>query len=67
MSAASPHSADTPTVAGAARPRRTAPTVLKDIVLFFVAPFVTLVYLALFPFIGFATVVKAWRDRKAAG
>jgi hypothetical protein len=67
MSAASPHSGETPTATGEARARRTAPMVLTDIILFFAAPFVTVAYLGLFPFIGFATVVRAWRDRKATG
>jgi hypothetical protein len=48
-------------------PRRTAGQVLKDIVLFFAAPFVTLVYLALFPFIGMKLLAQAWRERKQAG
>ena len=47
--------------------RRTASQVLKDIGLFFAAPFVTLAYLAMFPFIGIRMVLEARRQRKEAG
>jgi hypothetical protein len=47
-------------------PHRTADQVLKDIGLFFAAPFVTLAYLALFPFIGFSELRRGWHERKAA-
>jgi hypothetical protein len=46
---------------------RTIPAVLKDIALFFAAPFVTIAYLCLFPFIGIAMFRQAWRHRKATG
>jgi hypothetical protein len=46
--------------------RRSPARVLKDIGLFFASPFVTLAYLALFPFIGMKLLIQAWRDRKAA-
>jgi hypothetical protein len=52
---------------GAAGSRRTAAQVLKDIGLFFAAPWVTLAYLALFPFIAMKLLAQAWRQRKAAG
>lgn len=51
---------------GEAGSRRTPARVLKDIGLFFASPFVTLAYLALFPFIGMKLLIQAWRDRKAA-
>jgi hypothetical protein len=51
----------------AAVPRRTVPQVAKDIALFAAAPFVTLACLSLFPFIGLAMLVQAWRHRKEAG
>jgi hypothetical protein len=40
--------------------------VLKDIALFFAAPFVTMAYVALFPFIGLVMLGQALRHRKAA-
>jgi hypothetical protein len=52
---------------GTAGSHRTAAQVLKDIGLFFAAPWVTLAYLALFPFIGMKLMAQAWRQRKAAG
>jgi hypothetical protein len=55
------------TVAGAAGPHRTMGRVAKDIGLFAAAPFVTLAYLSLFPFIGMAMLAHAWRHRKEAG
>ena len=36
---------------------------LKDVVLFLLAPFITIAYLVLFPFIGLAELAKA-RSRK---
>jgi hypothetical protein len=50
-----------------ALPRRTSAQVAKDIGLFVAAPFVTLVCVSLFPFIGAAMFVQAWRHRKEAG
>ena len=47
--------------------RRSTAQVAKDIGLFFAAPFVTLAYVALFPFIGMAMLAQAWRRRKHAG
>jgi hypothetical protein len=47
--------------------RRPAAQVAKDIALFLAAPFVTLVYVSLFPIIGMALLVQAWRRRKQAG
>jgi hypothetical protein len=52
---------------GESRSRRTVTEVLKDIALLFAAPFVTLAYLPLFPFIGLAILGQAWRHRKEAG
>lgn len=46
--------------------RRTAAQVAKDIALFFAGPFVTLAYLALFPFVAMKLLKQAWRDRKEA-
>jgi hypothetical protein len=48
-------------------PHRTVAQVAKDIGLFFAAPFVTLAYVSLFPFIGTAMLAQAWRHRKEAG
>jgi hypothetical protein len=48
-------------------PRRSISQVAKDIGLFFAAPFVTLAYVTLFPFIGMAMLAQAWRRRKHAG
>lgn len=47
-------------------PHRTTAQIAKDIGLFIAAPFVTLVYVSLFPFIGVAMVVRAWGNRKEA-
>lgn len=55
------------TTAYADAPRRSMARVAKDIGLFFAAPFVTLAYVALFPFIGMAMLAQAWRHRKHAG
>jgi hypothetical protein len=52
---------------GATMPRRSMAQVAKDIGLFIAAPFVTLVYVSLFPFIGMALLAQAWRQRKRAG
>jgi hypothetical protein len=49
------------------RPHRTTAQVVKDIVLFVAAPFVTMAYLFLFPFIGVAMFARAWRHRREAG
>jgi hypothetical protein len=43
---------------------RTMTEIVKDIGLFFAAPFVTLVYVSLFPLIGMALFARAWRHRK---
>jgi hypothetical protein len=51
---------------GEPEPRRTVAQVLKDIALFFAAPFVTIAYLALFPFIGVMLLMRDWRRRKNA-
>lgn len=68
---ASPMGALAPTVdltaTGATGPRRSVAQVAKDIGLFFAAPFVTLAYVLLFPFIGMALFVQAWRHRKPVG
>jgi hypothetical protein len=55
------------TATGASSPRRSLKQVASDIVLFFAAPFVTLAYVPLFPFIGAAMLMRAWRHRKQAG
>ena len=55
------------TATGAAGPHRTVAQVAKDIGLFAAAPFVTLAYVSLFPFIGMVLLAKAWRHRKEAG
>jgi hypothetical protein len=52
---------------GESRSHRTVSQILKDIALFFAAPFVTLAYLPLFPFIGLAVLRQAWRHRKDSG
>jgi hypothetical protein len=48
--------------AGVGKPRspghRTPGQVLKDIVLFFAAPFITLAYMPLFAFIGLAMLIR---------
>ena len=48
-------------------PRRTMAQVAKDIGLFAAAPFVTLAYVLLFPFIGMVLLAQAWRHRKQTG
>jgi hypothetical protein len=53
--------------AGAACPHRTVAQIAKDIGLFAAAPFVTLAYVSLFPFIAMAMLVQAWRHRKEPG
>jgi hypothetical protein len=52
---------------GATGRRRTKARIAKDIGLFLAAPFVTLAYVSLFPFIGMALLFQAWRHRKEAG
>jgi hypothetical protein len=52
--------------AGEAERPRTVSQILKDIVLFFAAPFITLAYLSLFPFIGLVLLLRAWRHRADA-
>jgi hypothetical protein len=46
---------------------RTTLQVLKDIGLFFAAPFITMAYMPLFPFIGLSLLRKEWRRRKETG
>ncbi|HEY1932647.1 MAG TPA: hypothetical protein VGG99_11585 [Acetobacteraceae bacterium] len=50
--------------------RRTPGQVVKDIILFFAAPFITFAYLSLFPFIGLAMLTRrgerAWHRWKRA-
>lgn len=49
----------------AAKPaRRSFGEVLKDAGLFLAAPFISLLYIAMFPFIGLAMLVKARRDAR---
>jgi hypothetical protein len=62
-SSTAPHSA---TDGELAQPR-TAGQVLKDIGLFFAAPFITMAYMPLFPFIGLSLLRKEWQRRKATG
>jgi hypothetical protein len=52
--------------AGEAERPRTGGQIVKDVVLFFAAPFITLAYLSLFPFIGLALLLRAWRHRADA-
>jgi hypothetical protein len=54
-----------PETAETGSPRSVA-QVVRDIVLFFAGPFITIAYLALFPFIAVSMLRKARRDRKAA-
>ncbi len=56
-----------PATHGEAGSRRSFAQVLKDIGLFFAAPFVTLAYVALFPFLAVAELREARRQRKQAG
>jgi hypothetical protein len=51
-----------PPAAGDQHHRRTPAEVLKDIGLFFAAPFITIAYLPLFPFVGLSMLLKA-RDK----
>jgi hypothetical protein len=46
---------------------RSKARIAKDIGLFFAAPFVTLAYLSLFPFIAIAMLVQVWRHQTKAG
>jgi hypothetical protein len=55
------------TAMGATSPRRTTAQIAKDIGLFAAAPFVTLLYVSLFPFVGMVLLAQAWRHRKQAG
>ena len=55
------------TAVGANLPERTAARIAKDIGLFAAAPFVTLGYVSLFPFIGMVLLAREWRRRKQAG
>ncbi len=60
-----------PAAVGEASEGRSVARSVKNIVLFFAAPFVALAYIALFPIFGLAmlarTAGQAWRQRKAAG
>jgi hypothetical protein len=47
--------------------RRTTAQIVRDIGLFAAAPFVTLVYVSLFPAIGMVLLAREWRRRKQAG
>jgi len=58
--------ASQPAPGGAAGSRRTAGQVVRDIVLFFVAPYVTMAYLAMFPFVAMKMLAQARRQRKEA-
>jgi hypothetical protein len=51
----------------AADPHRTVGQIAKDIGLFAAAPFVTLAYVSLFPFIAMAMLVRTWHHRKEPG
>ncbi len=44
--------------------RRSIGEFVKDVVLFLAAPFISLVYIAMFPFIGLAMLVRAHREGK---
>lgn len=48
----------------AANGGRTVQRYLKDVGLFFAAPFITLAYLAMFPFIGLSLLVRGRRHRR---
>ena len=45
--------------------KRSASTIVKDIVLFLVSPVIALAYLALFPFIGLKMLLRALRKPDA--
>jgi hypothetical protein len=59
--------AGTAAAKGQVCPHRTRAQVAKDIALLLAAPFVTLLYVTLFPFIGIAMLVRTRRGRKEAG
>lgn len=46
--------------------KRSVLTILKDVALFFAAPFIALAYLALFPFIGIKLLLQYLSERKQA-
>jgi len=46
--------------------RRSFATVLKDMVLFLAAPFISLVYIAMFPFIGIYMLMKHRKQNPSA-
>lgn len=46
--------------------KRSVLTRLKDVALFFAAPFIALAYLALFPFIGIKLLLQYLSSRKQA-
>ncbi len=50
--------------ANSAGNRRTPAQVAKDIALFFAAPFVTVAYLAMFPFVAIRLLMQARRERR---
>jgi hypothetical protein len=63
-----PHShAEGETASDAAGPPRSVVQIAKDIGLFAAAPFVTLAYISLFPFIGLVMLAQAWRHRREVG
>lgn len=46
-------------------PRRSVAEVVKDVVLFLAAPFISLVYMAMFPFIGLVMLMRARREGRS--
>ena len=44
--------------------RRSLGEFLKDVVLFLAAPFISLVYMAMFPFIGLVMLVRAKQEER---
>ncbi len=55
------------TPGGDAGSPRTAGQVVKDILLFFAGPFVTMAYLATFPYLAMKILLDGRRQRKASG
>jgi hypothetical protein len=52
----------------AAKPaRRSVAEFAKDVVLFLAAPFISLVYMAMFPFIGLVMLVRARQQKRSKG
>jgi len=52
--------------AGGRPARRSAARVLKDIALFLATPFISIAYMALFPFIGLVKLVRAVAQARRA-